>query len=308
MIPLNDPVWRKLYTAHGYEDVPAMLAQMRDEFDEDTKDFLYDSLVHQETCYPATYAAVPHLLDIARTQTEARPADVIASALAWVIVCSVEDHTDDPPFPQGLPRTPKDWARAVDWFDRSGSASTRAGMDMEAILRIGSDWYASVPQIGQLCTDRLKSGRKTDEMAAGLLMGVIAADGDADRARVLENQGDGWVGCMYCGATHHFLDFEDRRAIYPDTASGMEAVAIPTSARLQQPDMLDFKAGAPDRASTFATPAGPDAEAGAGRAIAVAEQTQSPRMAASIRNLFGHCKCLGCGRQTLLTQRRLGDS
>jgi hypothetical protein len=58
MLPLNDPLWKKLDDAHRDRDIPRLLFKLSEAWDDETaKSLFWDCLCHQGTCYGATYAA-----------------------------------------------------------------------------------------------------------------------------------------------------------------------------------------------------------------------------------------------------------
>lgn len=67
MLALDDPHWKLLNHAYGAAgDVPEILADLKKNYDRERADALfYGSLCHQYTVYAATFAAVPHVLEIA---------------------------------------------------------------------------------------------------------------------------------------------------------------------------------------------------------------------------------------------------
>jgi hypothetical protein len=72
MLPFSSARWRQLHQAHGSaRDIPGLLAhapvERRPSHRPDTIWFeLWSSLCHQGDTYSASYAAVPHLMRIAR--------------------------------------------------------------------------------------------------------------------------------------------------------------------------------------------------------------------------------------------------
>lgn len=76
MLPLDDPRWSDLQHAYGSAaDIPALLRMLRASpaqpaSPEDEPWFsLWSSLCHQGDVYPGSYAAVPHIVQIARETT-----------------------------------------------------------------------------------------------------------------------------------------------------------------------------------------------------------------------------------------------
>lgn len=73
MLPLDDPRWNDLQHAYGRAaDVPELLRALKTSTDPKTSypdepwHSLWSSLCHQGDAYTASYAAVPHIVEIAR--------------------------------------------------------------------------------------------------------------------------------------------------------------------------------------------------------------------------------------------------
>lgn len=70
MLPLDDPRWHELQDAYGAaSDIPQLLRQLeafppQGRHDSEPYASLWSSLCHQGSVYPASYAAVPHLIRI----------------------------------------------------------------------------------------------------------------------------------------------------------------------------------------------------------------------------------------------------
>ncbi|QDV07997.1 hypothetical protein Poly30_35330 [Planctomycetes bacterium Poly30] len=65
LLALEDPLWSRLYSAYGLIDVARILSDLRDRWSVDAlKDLYWETLFHQESLYPATYAALPWLLEL----------------------------------------------------------------------------------------------------------------------------------------------------------------------------------------------------------------------------------------------------
>ena len=72
MLPLDDPRWSDLSHAYGSaSDIPQLLGQLakattpRQDWQDEPWFSLWSSLCHQGDVYSASYAAVPHIVDIA---------------------------------------------------------------------------------------------------------------------------------------------------------------------------------------------------------------------------------------------------
>ena len=86
MLSLDDPAWRTLASAYPEEDIPALLRQLStfprgDDRAAEPYFTLWGALCHQGSTYPASYAAVPHIVDAIR----AAPERAHWSALALVV-------------------------------------------------------------------------------------------------------------------------------------------------------------------------------------------------------------------------------
>jgi hypothetical protein len=65
-IPFSDPIWSRLYGPYGVEDVNEILQDLQNKWDDEVaSDLFWERLYHQGTLYPATYAALPWLVEIA---------------------------------------------------------------------------------------------------------------------------------------------------------------------------------------------------------------------------------------------------
>jgi hypothetical protein len=107
MLELYDPLWDKLG-----EHVPRMLSGLVASWDDEAaKSLLCDDLCHQETCYGATYAAIPHLLKIAEPEENRRQRQKIAFFLGFVALCARDRQQQGLGELQGLPETLEAWHR-----------------------------------------------------------------------------------------------------------------------------------------------------------------------------------------------------
>jgi hypothetical protein len=85
MLDLGSSEWKRLSHAYGSaEDVPGMIRDLsRKETEADAWERIWSSLCHQSDVYPASFAAVPHIVDLA----ERRPAD--EQVMYWAFVGAV---------------------------------------------------------------------------------------------------------------------------------------------------------------------------------------------------------------------------
>lgn len=93
LIPLDDPIWSRLYGAYGVRDVPGKLRQLNTAWNEDVaQELFWEELHNQETLYPVTYAALPWLWEIGRNQAEL-PISLVMFC-SHVLFCVVSENGD----------------------------------------------------------------------------------------------------------------------------------------------------------------------------------------------------------------------
>lgn len=117
-LPLDDPLWHKLDDAHRNRDMADALRKLGASWDaEGAASVFWDHLCHQDTCYGATYAAIPHMLGVAVRSAEAR--EDIAGFLghvARVAFTAGGCRGEDSSIPQGLPLDLRAWDRKLDTY------------------------------------------------------------------------------------------------------------------------------------------------------------------------------------------------
>ncbi|ASP34911.1 hypothetical protein CHH27_18095 [Labrenzia sp. VG12] len=112
-------MWRKLDDAHRDRDIPERLHALSQDWDEETASSLFwDCLCHQDTCYGATYASVPHLLQLAKRPPAPEAVASIACFLGHVSIVAFQaaghGRSDAPGVLQGLPSDLEAWDRKLD--------------------------------------------------------------------------------------------------------------------------------------------------------------------------------------------------
>jgi hypothetical protein len=91
MLPLGSPRWAELGHAYGYaSDIPPLLRRLREspppgESSEVWRE-LWSALAHQGDVYPASFAAVPHVVAALARDPAGADADYLKFP-AWVEVC-----------------------------------------------------------------------------------------------------------------------------------------------------------------------------------------------------------------------------
>jgi hypothetical protein len=279
MLELNDPLWDKIG-----EHVPTMLSRLAASWDDETaRSLLFEDLCHQEGCYGATYAAIPHLLKIAEPEANWRQRREITYFLGHVALCA---RGQDPYVPlSGLPETLKGWSGF--WTNGTGEPVNAA--DLQKILSIKASFFSALPAISALC-ERTLLENEDAEAAPYLLSGIAAADGLPSIARLLHDGDEGWFTCSSCGWGYKFTLFGERIAAYADT---------PPGAPDDKKSLSDFKDGAPSRADGFMTPITEDGilDTRITALLSAAERAARPDLALRVRHFAGTFRCCKCGVQ-----------
>ncbi len=322
MLPLDDPFWEKLDDAHRDRDIPELLSEMADVWNEETvNSLLYDCLCHQETCYGATYAAIPHLLNIAQPERNRLQRREIALFAGFVALCVLEDrrHEGRNGALPGLPETLDEWDRKLDCFrelvaglenpHRICSTYERTVLlprwkrvltvapvnadDLAKVQVIKAEFVASLPMIKAVCERALLENMRDEHAVRYLLSGAAAASGVPSVARLLNYGTEGLLQCAACNWTHEYILFGDRIAFYAREATASVVQAGETRM------MRDFKDGAPSRCDGFIAPARDDEvlEPCAAELLAVAKHAPNQSSARLLRNFLGVFVCCKCGAQ-----------
>ena len=328
MLELSDPLWRKLGDAFQDRDIPEILGRLARTWDDDEANSLFwDNLCHQDTVYGATYAAVPHLLDIARPEGNRAQRRQIADFLAQVAVCafprqyaSIAERNASPL--QGLPLSVEEWEKKLAYY-RSLNAVLEAGeaqasheesgeldhchavldagavdaADLDKIRAIREDFIAALPAIAALCERALLENPGDEDTHTYLLSGIAAAHGLHNLASVLKCGEEGWFACSSCGTPYEYILFAGRAALYadPDDRSNGDGA------------VEDHKDGAPSRADGFMTPVAPGASLADPREaalLALAERAASPKAALLTRAFLGRFGCAKCGAESSAVAER----
>ena len=100
MLELGSPRWRELHHAYGpADDIPALLAQLSDlpksENESEPWFSIWSALAHQGDVYPASFAAVPHVV----SALENDPVNADQAYLqfpTWVEICRANNSTPVP--------------------------------------------------------------------------------------------------------------------------------------------------------------------------------------------------------------------
>ncbi|MDB5576213.1 MAG: hypothetical protein JWR80_1389 [Bradyrhizobium sp.] len=321
MLPLNDPLWKKLDDAHRDRDIPQLLSRLSEAWDDKMANSLFwDCLCHQGTCYGATYAATPHLLKIAQAENNRHQRLEIALFAGFVVHCALkarqDDRSEDQALP-GLPETPEEWDRKLDCYrdllanlQNAGRhishyertellpryrkvlrAGTVVRADMDRIRAIKVEFLSALPMVREICERALRENLRNENAMVPLLGGVAATEGHIDLSNLLYQGKEGSLRCTHCNWRYDYVPFGNQVALYAEQGppiSGAHGGA-------DSPLLLDFKEGAASRSDGFIVPAedGQTLAPSARQLLQLANLGQAP--AVLLRNFLGSFRCRRCG-------------
>jgi hypothetical protein len=218
-----------------------LLSELAEAWDNDkVVSLLWDELCHQDTCYGATYAAIPHLLKIAEPDSNREQRYEIALFLGYIALCALEPEPSVP-LP-GLPEDLEGWDRNLDCYrtlvamyedpSRRSSAHERSKLpryreilaidpvnaaDLEKVKSIRAEFFSALPRIGALCERALLESLEDDRgVETYLLSGIAATEGLLGLSRLLNFGTEGWLKCAACDWDYQYVLYGDRIAIYAD--------------------------------------------------------------------------------------------
>lgn len=313
MLELSDPLWCKLNSAYGFaKDIPLRLHALATQWDEnDARELMYGDLMHEQSCYGATYAATPHLLQMALPEDNVLQRMYIAIFLGHCVLCAfgkVDDKVRPESGLNGLAITLDSWEQTREsyrWMlDRGAERQMVAdcreivdlepptGSELQRFEAIRDEFIALLPDIRSVC-ERAFHEHAGDEFIPGyLLSGVAAAERLTELAGLLESGEDGYFTCKACGVGFDYIMFGDRLALYnrttePEPAGGQNADRA----------LLDWQEGEAKRADGFVIPyhdleqkSSPPVD----RLIALAQQAENPNLESLLRNFLGKFTCSQC--------------
>lgn len=142
-IPLSDPIWSRLASAYGVQHVNKILSDLSRNWDEAlARDLFWEKLHHQQSLYPATFAALPWTMHIHDARDEAELETLIFISYVLYLTCTFHKGAsegvhrpgaDTPlshfriPGAEGLPISDQPVLRALEtWLIDTASALARA--------------------------------------------------------------------------------------------------------------------------------------------------------------------------------------
>jgi len=313
MIELSDPLWCKLNSAHGFgEDIPFRLVALAEHWDEeDARELMHDYLIHQETCYGATYAAAPYLLRMALPDSNVVQRMDIAVFLGYFVLCAFRKSGQDPSETNslnGLALTLESWEktrapyRSLRAHGADKRLSERYGEiddleppsegELRKFAAIRDRFIALLPEIGSLCERTFHEHSDDEYIPRYLLSGIAATEKLIKLAGLLESGEDGYFACSQCGAGIDYIVFGDRMALY-----SVKSQPAPVSDPGNENSVLDFQDGEPKRADGFVFPYH-DLEQNStptvDKLIGLAQQAENPELEFLLRNFLGKFTCPHC--------------
>lgn len=314
MLELSDPLWCKLNSACGFgKDIPLRLHELAAQWDEnDARELMYGDLIHQETCYGATYAAAPHLLQMALSDKNVRQRMDIAIFLGHCVLCAF-GRVDGGFLPEsglnGLAITLDSWEQtrgSYRWMlDRGAERQMVAdcreivgleppnGSELQKFVAIRDEFIALLPAIRSVCELAFHEHSGDEHIPRYLLSGIAATEKLIKLASLLESGEDGYFACSECGAGIDYIIFGDRMALY-SVQSQPALVSDPGN----ENSVLDFQDGEPKRADGFVFPyhdLEQNSTPAIDRLIALAQQAENPELEFLLRNFLGKFTCPQCG-------------
>jgi hypothetical protein len=317
MLDLGHPLWTKLDAAFRDQKVPKLLSELATSWDEEkARSLFWDTLCHQDSCYGATYAAIPHLLGLAELHDPKPYRLEVALFLGYVALCALE-RGNIPPLP-GLPETLDGWDRKLEPYRQLVSVLEHKdqllsdyekkqlrhyhevlaiepvnGDDLRHIHQIRAEFLIALPRIGALCERALLENVSDHEAGPYLLSGIAAADGLTSLARLLSFGSEGFLSCSNCHWPYEYARFGERIALYAeiDNKPGVNARDQPDRA------VADYREGVPSRCDAFLIPSErwKISDDRALRIWSLAERATNANANTLLQHFLGRIPCCKCG-------------
>lgn len=329
ILSLDDPLWQKLDDAHRNRDLVDMLSSLSKTWNSDLADALFwGHLCHQDTCYGATYAVVPHLLTLASETLDPIARQEIAIFLARVSNVAVRPELlEDGMQLQGMAETREAWDRKLDVYRsletyeiqtvtnenlpkdvREYAKDQLANLrdvlarpavnadDLNRIHKIRDAFFQALPKIADLCADVALSA--APDWARYALEGVAASMGDRRLAELLNYGFEGSFSCKSCSSQYEYIVFGNQMAFYEMPEVNANGIRYHDGAEFSQ---LDYRDGAPNRAAGFVVPWNGEARTKAAEQIAQLLQEKGDTKTEALLDWFtGSFVCAKCGETRAL--------
>ncbi|MEJ8303559.1 hypothetical protein [Saccharibacillus sacchari] len=277
MLALNDPAWSKLTTAYGTgEEAAELLLRLQpDAADSELRQELIELLLHQNTIYTATLAAMPYLANMAEyTQGQKALVDLY-------IMC-------------GLMHASREGADGEDVeHSREFGRDRQQKLEDDAVRRIADGYRDGIARLSALheraarpISDAALAGSDEDPESVYLLAAQTMYAGRSHVGRLLFEfpEGDEYAGaCPFCAADWYVWPSEAA-----DTKPGAKTVYV------NEP----VTHGTENQPSAEVRPCKPDDLRPELRALEQeALRLGANRLAAAIPSLDGRASCPACGQE-----------
>lgn len=269
MLTLDDRAWQFLSGPYGIdENLPDAIAELKAGYSKELlDDIIWERIYHQNTLYENTFAAIPHLLELAANGTDAEAQADILCSLAVLIA---EDANE--PTPDTIP---------AEYADNADLAP-------EQVRGIYNDYLKALAQLPALCAALLPTVRLQAEDGKNYFLAAMAvAYGQRAFARVFIRyyEGEEYIAhCECCGTDIFVWPKEDRLVCFrEDPVFKKEQEETPVT---PHPDQAPAWDGITiTEANSYAW------------GYHFLSQLNMPALKTRWPFLFGTARCPGCGEQ-----------
>lgn len=280
MLKQNDPVWGKLTTAYGEgEQALEMLRRLEpDAADGELRQELIEMLLHQDTIYTATLAAMPYLASLAEQSADDEA--LIDLYISCGLMKASREGSDDEP------------------IERSGEfrRERQEELDEAAVRSIADGYLDGVKRLAALheraarrATEAASAGDEEDMESVYLLAAQAAYGGHVSVARLLFDfpAGDEYAGaCPSCEADWYVWPKEEGSDANGEAGNLVVYAYDPILQGIEDQVPVEVRPSA----QTALRPELRALESEARRLGAL-------RLARAIPSLDGHAHCPACGRE-----------
>lgn len=226
MLTLDDKAWQLLNGPYGIDEgLPEAIAELKSAYSNELLDnIIWERIYHQNTLYENTFAAIPHLLELAVNSTDPEAQAGILCSLAVLI-----SEDDNPASPDTIPEEFRD----------------NTSLTTEQIQRIYKDYLLALQQLPALCTALLpaaRTGTEEDEKIY-FFAAMAVAHGQRAFARVFIRYygGEEYIAhCEACGTDTFIWPKENRLVLFrEDPVFHKEQDALPVTPRPDKTPVWD---------------------------------------------------------------------
>lgn len=182
-LPLNDDLWTRLYGPYGNRSVNDLIAKLVTRWEPDVAaELLWEELHHQDDIYPATFAALPWLLEV--TPKSGESFEDAHLFFSHVIYCACAKFEASPRGKyRGLSTDISDHHHA--WLSEDGWLREE---DIPTLLKL-EEWFSD--NVAKMAVDCLNIVDEDLTKATYALEGFAAFEGSMNVARAAQMFADG---------------------------------------------------------------------------------------------------------------------